>query len=78
MQAILHPEMTLRETLSALEVAEGSPISRWRVGSPCRFVRSLDVLVHVVLPEILEWPLPRIARYLRRTSPRWGRSWRYW
>jgi hypothetical protein len=74
----LHPEMTLRETLSALRTAEREPVSRFAIGSPCRFVRSLDVAVHVVFPEAVEVFAPRLARYLRSTSPRWGRSWRSW
>ena len=38
----------------------------------------VDVVVHIILPEMLEKRLPRVANYLRRTSPRWGRSWRDW
>ena len=57
---------------------EQPPVSRWRFGSPCRFVRSVDFAVHVVLPAYLAPHLPRFATYLRRTSPRWGRAWREW
>lgn len=74
----LHREMNLRETLAALAHTERGAVSRYRCGSPCRFVRSIDVLVHIVLPELVEDTLPRVAVYLRRTSPRWGRSWRQW
>lgn len=74
----LDPEMTLRETLSALRTAEREPVSRFAIGSPCLFVRSLDVLVHVIVPEVLEDVTPALVRYLRTTSPRWGRSWRHW
>lgn len=75
---ILHREQGLRETLALLSAAEREAVSRYPWGSPCRFVRVLDILVHVVLPEAVESLLPRLAVYLRRTSPRWGRSWREW
>lgn len=68
----------MRETLRLLRSVEKPAISRFRFGSPCRFVRQIDVLVHIVLPELMESRLPRFAAYLRRTSPRWGRSWRGW
>lgn len=54
------------------------PVSRTRFGSPCRFVRVVDLLVHVVLPEVIGGRLPGAADYLRSTSPRWGRTWRHW
>jgi hypothetical protein len=57
---------------------EAAPQSRWRFGSPCRFVRSIDIAVHIVLPAYLAPHLPAVAAYLRRTSPRWGRAWRHW
>lgn len=57
---------------------EAPPVSRWRFGSPCRFIRTVDLAVHVVLPVYLAPHLPRLATYLRRTSPRWGRAWREW
>jgi hypothetical protein len=75
---VLHPRHTLRETLRLLRSVELPPESRFWFGSPCRCVRRLDVVVHIVLPELVEGRLPRVAHYLRRTSPRWGRSWRYW
>lgn len=78
MEAVLHGGLTLRETLAMLAEAEREAVSRYRCGSPCRFVRSIDVLVHIMLPELVENAMPRLARYLRRTSPRWGRSWREW
>lgn len=74
----LHPDLTLRETLAMLREVEGSPISRFIFGSPCRFIRRLDILVHIIFPELIEKGYPELARYLRATSPRWGRSWRYW
>jgi hypothetical protein len=74
----LTESLNLRETLAVAAVAEQVPVSRFRFGSPCRFIRWIDVAVHLVVPEILERPLPTIARYLRSTSPRWGRSWRSW
>jgi len=75
---MLHGGMSLRQTLAMLAEAEREAVSRYRWGSPCRFIRSVDVLVHIVTPELLEGVLPALARYLRRTSPRWGRSWREW
>ena len=75
---MLSRELNLTETLRLAAETEGQPVSRTRLGSPCRFVRSIDMLVHLVIPELLEDALPRVARYLRRTSPRWGRSWRSW
>lgn len=57
---------------------EQTPVSRYRFGSPCRFIRSLDMLVHVLLPEAIAPYRPVWACYLRTTSPRWGRSWRTW
>ena len=69
---------TLRQTLAVLAYWEAAPQSRFRVGSPCRFIRSVDIAVHIVLPEVLEGFVPGVSRYLRSTSPRWGRSWREW
>ena len=75
----LSEELTLRETLRLARFAERMPVSRFRFGSPCRFVRVIDLTVHLVLPELCERVgALRIARYLRSTSPRWGRSWRKW
>ena len=75
---MLERRHTLRETLELLKKVEKRALSRFWFGSPCRFVRQVDVAVHIVLPEMLEKRLPRVADYLRRTSPRWGRSWRDW
>lgn len=75
---VLTEEMSLKETLSVLRLAEREPVSRLAIGSPCRFVRSFDIAVHVILPELVESRAPGLAKYLRRTSPRWGRSWRAW
>lgn len=74
----LTPDLTLRETLTMLREVEGSPVSRFIFGSPCRFVRRLDIIVHIVLPSLISQNYPELARYLRSTSPRWGRSWRHW
>lgn len=60
------------------ELAELKPVSRFWFGSPCRFVRSIDLVVHVWLPEAIAERYPELATYLRSTSPRWGRSWRHW
>ena len=78
MGAMLHREMNLRETIAHLVRTEREAQSRFRVGSPCRFVRAIDVFVHILTPELIEDVAPSTARYLRRTSPRWGRSWRDW
>ena len=75
---VLERRHTLRETFALLRAAEKPAVSRFRFGSPCRFVRQIDMLVHIVLPEVMEDRWPKLAEYLRRTSPRWGRSWRGW
>lgn len=75
---VLETKLSLRETLRLLSAVEKPVVSRFWFGSPCRFVRQVDVLTHIVVPELLEGPMPRLANYLRRTSPRWGRSWRNW
>jgi hypothetical protein len=75
---VLETKLSLRETLRLLSSVEKPVMSRFWFGSPCRFVRQVDVLTHIVVPELLEGRLPRLAKYLRRTSPRWGRSWRNW
>ena len=75
---MLERKFGLRVTLRKLQHAELTPESRFWFGSPCRFVRLIDVFVHIVLPEWIEDLVPRFAVYLRRTSPRWGRSWSSW
>ena len=75
---MLSREMSLAEVLRSAGQAEREPRSRFRFGSPCKLVRTIDMLVHLVIPELLEDRFPRISGYLRRTSPRWGRSWRRW
>ena len=75
---MLTRDMTLKETLSKLPRFELPPVSRFKLGSPCRFIRSLDIFIHIFIPEVVENILPQVARYLRNTSPRWGRSWRHW
>lgn len=61
----------------ALEV-ESEPLSRFRWGSPCRFIRTIDIATHVILPALLQDAYPVLATYLHTTSPRWGRTWRHW
>ena len=75
---MLERKFGLRVTLRKLQHAALPEASRFWFGSPCRFVRLIDVFVHIVLPEWIEDLVPRFAVYLRRTSPRWGRSWRSW
>ena len=77
-QQMLTRDLTLRETIRQLPRFELPPVSRFKFGSPCRFIRRLDILVHILIPEVVENILPQVARYLRNTSPRWGRSWRHW
>lgn len=73
---MLSVSMTLGETIDALP--DTQPQSRYWFRSPCYFVRALDLWTHIIVPEALENFTPRLARYLRSTSPRWGRSWRHW
>lgn len=68
----------LSETILRASQHESEPVSRYPWGSPCRFVRSIDLTVHVVFPGMLEDRHPAWATYLRTTSPRWGRTWRHW
>lgn len=75
---VLHGGLDMKQTLRLASEAERRAQSRFLVGSPCKFIRALDVLIHLVVPELIENILPSVARYLRRTSPRWGRSWRGW
>lgn len=70
--------ITLRETIMRATEHEQEPVSRFMWGSPCRFVRAIDIMVHVILPAMLEEGHPTWAVYLRTTSPRWGRTWRHW
>jgi len=74
----LNETMGLLETLRAVKQIKATPVSRMRIGSPCKFIRKLDLLIHIIIPELIENRAQRLARYLRRTSPRWGRSWRGW
>jgi hypothetical protein len=66
------------EIRSFMAANEMAPCSRHWFGSPCKFVRAIDSGVHVWLPAMLVDRYPELARYLRSTSPRWGRSWRKW
>jgi len=75
---MLERRYSLRKTLSLLRRDEALAESKFWFGSPCRFVRRIDILVHIVLPEFLEKRVPRLAFRLRKASPRWGRSWWSW
>lgn len=68
----------LQDTIMRASEHEQEPVSRFVWGSPCRFVRTIDIMVHVILPAMLEEGHPTWATYLRTTSPRWGRTWRHW
>ena len=57
---------------------ECEPCSRFWFGSPCRFMRRIDLIVHVYLPNMIEEKYPELGIYLRTTSPRWGKNWRKW
>lgn len=70
-------ELDLRETLDILHEHEKEPESRFKFGSPCRWIKPIDVFIHIIVPEWLELHTPRLSRMLRDTSPRWGRSWRH-
>lgn len=74
----LNEQMELLETLRIVRQTNVAPVSRLRIGSPCKFVRGLDLLVHIIFPELIESRFPKTAKYLRRTSPRWGQNWRSW
>jgi hypothetical protein len=71
-------DVSLHSLIAKARHLEESPVSRFRWGSPCRFIRSIDLAVHVVLPAMLEEKYPELATYLRSTSPRWGRRFREW
>jgi len=77
-EQMLTPDMKLRATLYQLKNFEHAPVSRFKLGSPCSFVRTIDIFVHIIIPELVEKVFPRLAQYFRNTSPRWGRSWRHW
>ena len=68
-----HPwDVPLRNILTWLSSNEKEPRSRFRLGSPCRWSRTVDMTVHVILPWLLAKRYPKVAEALRRTSPRWG------
>jgi hypothetical protein len=71
-------DVSLDRCASVARTTESRPQSRFFFGSPCRFVRSIDYAVHIVLPEMVEERHPMWACYLRTTSPRWGKAWRDW
>ena len=70
--------MTMRETIDALPHAQQERVTRYWFKSPCYFVRAIDVAIHITLPELIEDDMPAAAQWLRKESPRWGRSWRGW
>jgi hypothetical protein len=74
----LTTNLTIGETLERLPYAQREPRSRFIFRSPCYFIRSIDITVHIVFPEMIESVFPALAHYLRYASPRWGRSWREW
>jgi len=70
--------MTFRE---AMEIAS-DPRSRFRFGSPCRFIARCDFTCHLFIPELLRsgdttqlsrWDQCRVylSFRLNQTSPRW-------
>jgi hypothetical protein len=71
-------DVDLRGTLAVVVHLEQRPVSRYWWGSPCRYVRAIDLAIHVILPQMLEEKYPHLAHYLRSTSPRWGRTYRGW
>ena len=75
---MLMATMTMEETLEALPAAETERVTRYWFKSPCYFVRAIDVAVHVRLPKAIDGFAPKSAAWLRKESPRWGRSWRGW
>jgi hypothetical protein len=64
----------VRRVRRYLVTGEASPVSRFRYGSPCRWCRTVDATVHVILPVLLARAWPWAARRLHATSPRWGRQ----
>jgi hypothetical protein len=75
---LLTTEMSMRETFAALPYAQQERVTRFWFKSPCYFVRTIDVAVHITLPELIDGFMPVFAAWLRSESPRWGRSWRSW
>ena len=75
---LLTTTMTLTETFEALPAAQQERVTRFWFKSPCYFVRAIDVAIHITLPELIDGFAPVSAAWLRKESPRWGRSWRGW
>ena len=71
-------DVDMRKLRTFVASREQTPVSRFWFGSPCRLIRSVDLLVHVWLPGAVTEKYPELATYLRSTSPRWGRSFRDW
>jgi hypothetical protein len=68
----------MNQVLELARLHESEPRSRYFFGSPCKYVRTIDLAVHVLFPKLIENRMPILATYLRTTSPRWGRTWRHW
>jgi hypothetical protein len=68
----------MAEILLLARIHESAPLSRFWFGSPCKYVRTIDLVVHVLFPRLIADRFPLLATYLRTTSPRWGRTWRHW
>jgi hypothetical protein len=54
--------MSLSLTLATAKATEQPPVSRFRLGSPCRFIRTLDLVVHIFIPKALRpYEAPHLA-----------------
>lgn len=74
-------DVELDEVLPLAAATEDKHMWRPRLSRPgfiCRYVRTVDLFVHVILAEMVVEKFPRFASYLRNTSPRWGSTWRNW
>ena len=67
--------MSLREKFDVVDELEVVPRSRYWFGSPCKWSKKCDVLVHIVVPHAIRPVLPRCAHLLEICSTRWDRSW---
>lgn len=65
-------DVDLAEMRAWAAANERPPVSRFRVGSPCRFVRRIDLAMHLVIPAMVVERHPGWALALCATSPRWG------
>lgn len=74
-------DVELDELLPLAAATEDQHMWRPRLTRPgfiCRYVRTVDLFVHVIFADMVEDRFPRFAVYLRNTSPRWGATWRNW